>query len=143
MCRAAAHVCTGEAFCVASCHGCVVPHGLHLCLRVLHVLPGQCCSPASHKLLHAPVHLRDARMLHHIPIHPHPWSVCAARRVGETCSAAGLQLLGNGDILSYTDWNEHLAVHGVASAMIGRGALIKPWIFTGGCTGAACEHPAV
>ncbi|KXZ47992.1 hypothetical protein GPECTOR_31g355 [Gonium pectorale] len=48
------------------------------------------------------------------------------------CSAAGLQLLGNGDVFSFTDWNEHMGEsgNGLASLMIGRGALIKPWIFT-------------
>ncbi|WPH04907.1 trna-dihydrouridine(47) synthase [Acrodontium crateriforme] len=36
---------------------------------------------------------------------------------------------GNGDILSHVDYNEHMANAGVDSCMIGRGALIKPWIF--------------
>ncbi len=48
-----------------------------------------------------------------------------------------MQLIGNGDIYSYTDWNDHLVEGGsgggggrLASCMIGRGALIKPWLFT-------------
>ncbi|GIL80688.1 hypothetical protein Vretimale_9270 [Volvox reticuliferus] len=53
-------------------------------------------------------------------------------RCGESCAAAGLQLIGNGDVFSYLDWNQHMNDTGghLASLMIGRGALIKPWIFT-------------
>lgn len=36
---------------------------------------------------------------------------------------------GNGDILSHVDWNNHMEHGKVDSAMIGRGALVKPWIF--------------
>ncbi|KAK4626445.1 tRNA-dihydrouridine(47) synthase [NAD(P)(+)] [Fulvia fulva] len=36
---------------------------------------------------------------------------------------------GNGDILSHADWNNQMEHAGVDSAMIGRGALVKPWIF--------------
>ncbi|KAH9696650.1 tRNA-dihydrouridine(47) synthase (NAD(P)(+))-like [Citrus sinensis] len=42
-----------------------------------------------------------------------------------------LQVLGNGDIYSYLDWNKHKSdCPELASCMIARGALIKPWIFT-------------
>ncbi|XP_042406995.1 tRNA-dihydrouridine(47) synthase [NAD(P)(+)]-like [Zingiber officinale] len=42
-----------------------------------------------------------------------------------------LQILGNGDIFSYTDWIKHTSdCPPLASGMIGRAALIKPWIFT-------------
>lgn len=38
--------------------------------------------------------------------------------------------LGNGDILSYQDYQSCLDAHSdVSGAMIGRGALMKPWIF--------------
>jgi tRNA-dihydrouridine synthase 3 len=37
--------------------------------------------------------------------------------------------VGNGDILSHEDYNAHIQNDLVDSAMIGRGALIKPWIF--------------
>lgn len=42
------------------------------------------------------------------------------------------QLIGNGDIFSYTDWNAHMEAGGgrLTTCMIGRGALIKPWLFT-------------
>ncbi|XP_001355747.3 tRNA-dihydrouridine(47) synthase [NAD(P)(+)]-like [Drosophila pseudoobscura] len=50
----------------------------------------------------------------------------------EQCAATAKQMpiIGNGDILSYEDYVERraLAPH-VSSVMIGRGALIKPWIF--------------
>ncbi|CAM6047831.1 unnamed protein product [Sphagnum compactum] len=43
-----------------------------------------------------------------------------------------LQLVGNGDIFSYTEYNEHIQTCGskLATCMIARGALVKPWIFT-------------
>ncbi|XP_065002675.1 tRNA-dihydrouridine(47) synthase [NAD(P)(+)]-like [Musa acuminata AAA Group] len=42
-----------------------------------------------------------------------------------------LQVLGNGDIFSYTDWIKHtLDCPKLSTCMIARGALIKPWIFT-------------
>ncbi|KAJ7569210.1 hypothetical protein O6H91_01G067100 [Diphasiastrum complanatum] len=43
-----------------------------------------------------------------------------------------LQVIGNGDIFSFTDWNYHLdnAESKLSTCMIARGALIKPWIFT-------------
>jgi len=37
--------------------------------------------------------------------------------------------LGNGDIYSHVDYHQHIDEAKVDSAMIGRGALIKPWIF--------------
>ncbi|XP_055903816.1 tRNA-dihydrouridine(47) synthase [NAD(P)(+)]-like [Eupeodes corollae] len=50
----------------------------------------------------------------------------------EECAskAKHMAVIGNGDILSFEDYNEKmkLAPH-VSSVMIGRGALIKPWIF--------------
>lgn len=50
----------------------------------------------------------------------------------EECAAKAkhMAVIGNGDILSFEDYNEKmkLAPH-VTSVMIGRGALIKPWIF--------------
>jgi tRNA-dihydrouridine synthase len=57
------------------------------------------------------------------------------------CAAAaegvGIPLIGNGDVMSWDDWAAHMGGGGggggagVAACMIGRGALIKPWIFTG------------
>lgn len=50
----------------------------------------------------------------------------------EECAskAKKIPIIGNGDILSYDDYVDvqKIAPH-VASVMIGRGALIKPWIF--------------
>ena len=37
--------------------------------------------------------------------------------------------IGNGDVLSHTDYSEHIRDANVDSCMIARGALIKPWIF--------------
>lgn len=46
-------------------------------------------------------------------------------------TAAPLQVFGNGDILSYHDYNYAMENYNhVSGVMIGRGALYKPWIFT-------------
>ena len=37
---------------------------------------------------------------------------------------------GNGDVLSFEDYNRHMARAKVSGVMVARGALIKPWIFT-------------
>ncbi|KAJ5544353.1 tRNA-dihydrouridine(47) synthase [Penicillium frequentans] len=37
--------------------------------------------------------------------------------------------LGNGDCYSHTDYDNHVNNAGVDSVMVGRGALIKPWLF--------------
>ncbi|KAL9254831.1 tRNA-dihydrouridine(47) synthase [NAD(P)(+)]-like-like protein [Drosera capensis] len=43
----------------------------------------------------------------------------------------GLQVLGNGDVFSYLDWNKRMSdCPELSSCMIARGALIKPWLFT-------------
>ncbi|MED6204305.1 hypothetical protein PIB30_008124 [Stylosanthes scabra] len=42
-----------------------------------------------------------------------------------------LQVVGNGDVFSFLDWNNHrTACPELATCMVARGALIKPWIFT-------------
>lgn len=42
-----------------------------------------------------------------------------------------LQVLGNGDVFSYIDWNTHKSdCPELSTCMVARGALIKPWIFT-------------
>lgn len=50
----------------------------------------------------------------------------------EDCAAtaAPMPLYGNGDILSFEDYNRAVNNKSVAGVMIARGALIKPWIFT-------------
>lgn len=40
-----------------------------------------------------------------------------------------IPIIGNGDIFSYTDWEEKVAREGIeCTAMLARGALIKPWL---------------
>ncbi|KAK9049326.1 hypothetical protein SSX86_031706 [Deinandra increscens subsp. villosa] len=42
-----------------------------------------------------------------------------------------LQVIGNGDIFSYSEWKKHKSdCPELSSCMIARGALVKPWIFT-------------
>jgi tRNA-dihydrouridine synthase 3 len=53
-----------------------------------------------------------------------------ARDLPASTTSAGLPyFIGNGDILSHTDYTSHLTHSSVDSCMIARGALIKPWIF--------------
>lgn len=42
----------------------------------------------------------------------------------------GFQLLGNGDVYNWQQHDDHVRLAGVATTMIARAALIKPWIFT-------------
>mmetsp|Transcript_66843 Transcript_66843/g.159981 ORF Transcript_66843/g.159981 Transcript_66843/m.159981 type:complete len:683 (-) Transcript_66843:90-2138(-) len=48
---------------------------------------------------------------------------CGSRRVKRT------PLVGGGDVLSWQEAQDHLENHGVDAIMVGRGALMKPWLF--------------
>lgn len=61
-----------------------------------------------------------------------PSSLLPCSRCAGIAAEAGLPLVGNGDVFSYSEWTSRLSSSGVTTAMIGRAALIKPWIFTGG-----------
>ncbi len=52
--------------------------------------------------------------------------------IAQVGAAAGesLPLIGNGDVMAWTDYEEHLEAGGVATCMLARGALVKPWLFT-------------
>jgi tRNA-dihydrouridine synthase 3 len=50
----------------------------------------------------------------------------AVAQLAETLS---IPVIGNGDLLTWRDVQRHWKDSGCASVMIGRGALIKPWIF--------------
>ncbi len=52
------------------------------------------------------------------------------RRVSDASAESGMQLVGNGDVASWTEYEEHVTSHGVHTCMLARGALIKPWLFT-------------
>ncbi|KAK4794472.1 hypothetical protein SAY86_012466 [Trapa natans] len=55
-----------------------------------------------------------------------PITIKCANRAPDT-----LQVVGNGDIFSYLDWNKNKSdCPKLSTCMIARGALIKPWIFT-------------
>ncbi|KAF2859369.1 FMN-linked oxidoreductase [Piedraia hortae CBS 480.64] len=57
--------------------------------------------------------------------------------------ASGLPYFcGNGDVLSHVDYQTHIAESGVDTCMIGRGALIKPWIFEEVSTGQYLDKSA-
>ena len=42
----------------------------------------------------------------------------------------GLPLIGNGDVFGYDDYERHMRSGNLATCMIGRGALVKPWVLT-------------
>ncbi|KAF9956769.1 tRNA-dihydrouridine(47) synthase [NAD(P)(+)]-like protein [Mortierella alpina] len=56
-------------------------------------------------------------------------SECAAQDRGVPGTDNYMPLFGNGDILGPSDYYRHLEQHKVDGCMIGRGALMKPWIF--------------
>jgi tRNA-dihydrouridine synthase 3 len=49
--------------------------------------------------------------------------------IGEVASQLKIPVIGNGDILTYYEAEQKMAVSGLRSVMLARGALIKPWIF--------------
>ena len=56
--------------------------------------------------------------------------------VGKVAAERGVPVIGNGDILTAYEARERRARSGVRSVMLGRGALIKPWLFREVRTGA-------
>ena len=49
--------------------------------------------------------------------------------IAEIASERSIPVIGNGDLLTWYEVRDRWQESGVASVMIGRGALIKPWIF--------------
>ncbi|GAB4817554.1 hypothetical protein N2152v2_004600 [Parachlorella kessleri] len=49
--------------------------------------------------------------------------------ISTTANAAAIPVIGNGDILTYYEARRHLEESGCLAVMVGRGALVKPWIF--------------
>ena len=57
--------------------------------------------------------------------------VCLCDHYPRECADnSPIPLIGNGDIFSYHDYAQNVENSGVATCMIARGALIKPWVFT-------------
>ena len=59
------------------------------------------------------------------------YTKCADWDYIERCAklAGDLPVIGNGDIFNFEEYNAHVAGGNVSTVMIGRAALIKPWIF--------------
>lgn len=51
-------------------------------------------------------------------------------RCADAAASSEFTLIGNGDVYTYEDWNAQIANKKVATCMIGRGAIIKPWLMT-------------
>jgi tRNA-dihydrouridine synthase 3 len=59
------------------------------------------------------------------------WDYISEVAKSQSPDSPQIPLIGNGDIMSYTDYEEKVAREGVsATAMLARGALIKPWLPT-------------
>lgn len=50
--------------------------------------------------------------------------------IKEVSQVENVPLIGNGDIYTYEEWDAHMKKTDCDTLMLGRGALIKPWIFT-------------
>lgn len=50
-------------------------------------------------------------------------------QIAEIAAERSIPIVGNGDLLTWYETHDRWQKSGVASVMIGRGALIKPWIF--------------
>jgi tRNA-dihydrouridine synthase 3 len=55
---------------------------------------------------------------------PADWSL-----IEQVAATAGVPVIGNGDVLTHWEAKRRLNDHGCLAVMVGRGALIKPWIF--------------
>jgi tRNA-dihydrouridine synthase 3 len=49
--------------------------------------------------------------------------------IREIVQERNIPIIGNGDVLTWYDARDRMEYSGVAAMMVGRGALIKPWIF--------------
>jgi nifR3 family TIM-barrel protein len=80
--------------------------------------------------------LAEAEGVDAITVHPRtrsqqftgraPWEIIAA-----VVAAVRLPVIGNGDVRSVQDARAMMAATGCAAVMIGRGALGRPWVFSG------------
>jgi tRNA-dihydrouridine synthase B len=80
--------------------------------------------------------LAEAEGVDAITVHPRtrsqqftgraPWEIIAA-----VVTAVGVPVTGNGDVRSVDDARAMVAATGCAAVMIGRGALGRPWVFSG------------
>jgi tRNA-dihydrouridine synthase 3 len=57
-------------------------------------------------------------------------SVADWNYINECTRVSSVPCIGNGDIYTYLDAEEHWAQSGCSALMVARGALFKPWIFT-------------
>ena len=54
------------------------------------------------------------------------------QKCADAAESGGVQLVGNGDVFDWRDYERRMSACGgnLATCMIGRGALVKPWLMT-------------
>lgn len=72
------------------------------------------------------IHARTARQRYRAPA---SWSTIQRVVADQRLAGTGLPIIGNGDILTNKEARMRMDESGVYACMVGRGALIKPWIF--------------
>ncbi len=85
-------------------------------------------SPCSHRISAFMIHGRSRLQRYARSAN---WDYIHAVAVGAAAAESPpprTPIIGNGDIMSFVDWEDHLSKGGVSSCcMLARGALIKPW----------------
>jgi len=51
-------------------------------------------------------------------------------RCSQVATDSGLTFIGNGDVYTFEDYNTNVSNPNISTCMIGRGAIIKPWLMT-------------
>ena len=58
------------------------------------------------------------------------WNYIRQCRIVQNNNLPKIQIVGNGDVYSYTDWERRIAETGVSTCLLARGVLQKPWLCT-------------
>ena len=70
------------------------------------------------------------------------WGLIAQCVADNGVAGGNMPIVGNGDILTHYEARQRMADSGVDAVMVGRGALMKPWIFQEFTSGVAWEPDA-
>ena len=58
------------------------------------------------------------------------WNYIRQCRIVQNDKLPPIQIIGNGDVYSYTDWERRISETGVSTCLLARGVLQKPWLCT-------------